>query len=123
MGVGKPHPRSYGTFPRKLRRYVREEGLLDLEAAIRSMTGLTAGVFGIEDRGVIRPGAFADLAVLDLELLRDTATYEDPHRLAQGVVHVLVNGRIAVESERPTGERAGRVLSRNRVDRPVPSTL
>ena len=112
MGVGKPHPRSYGTFPRKIRVYVRERGVIDLAAAIHSMTGLSATVFRLEDRGYLRAGAAADIVVFDLERLRDTATYEDPHQLAEGMVHVLVNGEFAIESGQLTGALNGEVLSR-----------
>lgn len=112
MGVGKPHPRSYGTFPRKIRVYVLERGVIDLAMAIRSMTGLSATVFRLDDRGYLRPGAAADIVIFGLERLRDTATYDDPHRLAEGMVHVLVNGQLAIESGQPTGDLNGRVLSR-----------
>ena len=94
-----------------IREYVVKEKVLSLEAAVRSMTGLTAEVFGLKDRGVIRRGARADLVVFDLERIRDTATYAEPHRLAEGVVHVLVNGRLAIEAEASTGSKAGRVLA------------
>jgi len=112
MGVGKPHPRSYGTFPRKIRVYVLERGVIDLATAVRSMTGLSATVFRLDDRGYLRPGAAADIVVFDLDRLRDTATYDDPHQLAEGMVHVLVNGEFAIESGQLTGELNGRVLSR-----------
>ena len=112
-GVGKPHPRSYGTFPRKIRRYVLEQRLLDLETAIRSMTGLTAEVFGFRDRGVIRPGGIADVAVFDLTRLRDTSSYDDPHRLAEGLVYVFVNGLLALEDGHFTGVQGGRVIQRS----------
>ena len=112
MGVGKPHPRSYGTFPRKIRVYVLERGVIDLATAVRSMTGLSATVFRLHDRGYLRPGAAADIVVFDLDRLRDTATYDDPHQLAEGMVHVLVNGEFAIESGQLTGELNGRVLSR-----------
>ena len=76
------------------------------------LTGLPAEVFRLPDRGVLCAGAFADIAVFDPTRVRDTATYEDPHQLAQGMVHVLVNGRLAVEDGSPTGARAGTVLTR-----------
>ena len=91
---GKPHPRAYGAFPRKLARYVRDRGVVDLPCAIRSMTALAAEVFGLKDRGVVRPGAFADLVVFDLGAVKETATYEQPHQLAEGLETILVNGRI-----------------------------
>ena len=92
---GVPHPRSYGAFPRKIRRYVVEEGLVDLAAAVRSMTSLPAQVFRIPDRGMIRPGAYADLVVFDLARVNDPATFTEPHQLAEGMVEVFVNGEAA----------------------------
>ncbi|MGH7477700.1 MAG: N-acyl-D-amino-acid deacylase family protein [Longimicrobiales bacterium] len=112
MNVGVPHPRSYGTFPRKLREYAVEQRVVDLAAAVRSMTSLPALVYGLADRGVIRAGAVADLLVFDLERVDDPATFTAPHQLAEGMVHVLVNGRFAIDEGRPTGERNGRVLRR-----------
>ena len=110
--VGVPHPRAYGTFPRKLRRYVVEKGTVSLKAAIRSMTTLPADVFGLEGRGRLVMGAVADIVVFDLEEVRDLATYTDPHQLSQGMVHVFVNGTAAIRDGAFTGERAGRVLRR-----------
>ncbi|MBP7778909.1 MAG: amidohydrolase family protein [Acidobacteria bacterium] len=107
---GKPHPRAYGAFPRKLQRYVRERGVVALPFAIRSMTALAAEVFGMKDRGVVRPGAFADLLVFDLTLVKEVATYEDPHQLAEGLDTIIVNGKIARDRGRFTGALAGRVL-------------
>ena len=109
-GQARPHPRSYGTFPRKLKRFALEEKVLDLAQAVRSMTGLPAEAFGFKDRGLIRAGAWADLAVIDLGKLHDPAEFTDPHQYAQGVVHLLVNGVEAVEEGRTTGKRAGLVL-------------
>lgn len=107
---GVPHPRSYGTFPRKIRQYVLEEGIIDLASAIRSMTALPAQVFGISDRGVLRPGAHADVLVFDLALLNDPGTFTQPHQLAEGMVEVFVNGEAAVSSGEFTGALAGRVI-------------
>ena len=84
-GEGVTHPRSYGSYPRKLRRYVLDGKVLTLEQAIHSMTGLPAALFRVRDRGALRPGAFADVAVLDLAAVRDRATYEQPHQLAEGM--------------------------------------
>ena len=109
---GVPHPRSYGTFPRRIRTFVLEQGLEPLEQAIRSMTGLPAEVYGMPDRGVLRVGAIADLAVFDPAELVDPATFTDPHRLAEGMTHVLVAGRFAIRGGAFTGIRAGRVLQR-----------
>ncbi len=112
MGEGVPHPRSYGAFARKIRVYVNEEGVVSLEDAIRSMTSLPATVFGITDRGVLRVGAAADIAVFDLTRVRDVATYTDPHRYAEGMVHVWVNGVRVIRDGAFTGERPGEVLRR-----------
>ncbi len=108
------HPRSYGTFPRVLRRYVREEKLLSLAAAIRKMTALPAARLGLADRGLVRPGFAADLVLFDPEAIADRATYADPHRYATGIVHLLVAGRPVIWDGKLTGERPGRVLRRPR---------
>jgi N-acyl-D-amino-acid deacylase len=92
VGAGQPHPRDYGAFARRLAVYVRDRQVVPLEFAIRSMTSLPASVFGIKDRGVIRPGAFADIVIFDPATIRDVASYKDPQRLAEGVSDVLVNG-------------------------------
>ena len=105
MGQGKPHPRFYGTFPRKIARYVRERGVVTLPHAIRSMTSLPATVFGLTDRGQLRPGAWADIVVFDLDTIEDRATYKDSHQLAEGIAQVVVNGELT-----GPGVLAGRVL-------------
>ena len=110
--VGIPHPRSYGSFTRKIRRYLIDEGIVDLPTAIRSMTTLPAEVLRVEGRGTIQVGAFADLAIFDLDRLSDLATYEEPHQLSEGMVHVLVNGEFAIRDGSPTGAMAGRVIAR-----------
>lgn len=112
MGVGFPHPRAYGTFPRKLRRYALDGDVVGLEAAVRSMTSLPATVFRMPDRGVLRPGAIADIVVFDAARVTDRATYQQPHQLAEGMVHVLIGGRFAVRDGRITAERHGAVLRR-----------
>lgn len=112
MGVGMPHPRSYGTFPRKIRKYVREEHVLPLSQAIHSMTGLPAAVFRMKGRGLIRVGDYADINVFDLDKVNDPATYMKPHQLAQGMVDVLVNGGFAIRDGRFTDGKFGRVLHR-----------
>ena len=113
FGIGRPHPRSYGTYPRKIRKYVLEEGFITLPAAIRSMTSLPATAFRIADRGFIRPGAFGDIVVFDLDRITDRGTYTDPHQYAEGLVHVLVNGTAALRDGEPTGAKPGVVLRRN----------
>jgi N-acyl-D-aspartate/D-glutamate deacylase len=110
LGEGVPHPRRYGAFPRKLARYVRERAVVGLEFAIRSMTSLPAAVFGFADRGVLRPGAIADVVLFDLAKVQDTATYERPHQLAEGVALVVVNGTVLYEDGRFTDAMPGRVL-------------
>lgn len=109
---GVPHPRAYGAFPRKIRNYVMEEGVIGLPFAIRSMTSLPAQVYRIPDRGVLREGLAADVVVFDLETLRDKATFTEPHQLAEGMVYVFVNGKAAVRDGEFTGILAGRVLKK-----------
>ncbi|MGI8614537.1 MAG: N-acyl-D-amino-acid deacylase family protein [Nocardioidaceae bacterium] len=109
-GGGRPHPRMWGTFPRVLSRYVRETGALSLEEAVRKMTSLPARRFGLANRGQVRPGAVADLVVLDPGTVHDEADYDDPVRPARGIIDVLVGGRLAVDAGRYMGERAGRRL-------------
>jgi N-acyl-D-amino-acid deacylase len=110
MGQGKPHPRAYGAFPRKLKRYVRERGAIGLAEAIRTMTSLPATVFGLKDRGQIRAGAYADLLIFDPSQVNDAATYQDPHQLAEGMDDILVNGRWARRDGAFTTALAGRVV-------------
>ncbi len=110
LAEGVPHPRAYGTYPRVLARYVREQGLLTWEEAVRKMTALPAARAGLRDRGLVREGAFADLVAFDPATIADTATFTDPHRYPAGIRHVLVNGRFAVRDGEQTDERAGRVL-------------
>ena len=110
FGRGVPHPRYYGTFPRKIRRYVKERGVVSLESAIRSMTSLPAAVMGVRDRGLLVEGAFADIVVFDLEQIRDNATYDDPHQYASGISLVLVNGTAVVDNGDFTDALPGIVL-------------
>lgn len=111
MNQGVPHPRAYGTFPRKLVRYVRERRVLSIEQAIRSMTSLPAAVFRMPDRGTIRPGAVADLLIFDPDRVEDPSDYQRPHRIARGMDVVMVAGQVALENGQLTATRAGRVLS------------
>ncbi|WP_326632713.1 D-aminoacylase [Nonomuraea fuscirosea] len=108
------HPRAYGTFARILGRYVREQSLLTLGEAVRRMTSLPAGNLGLRDRGLLAPGKFADIVVFDPETVGDHATYEEPHRYATGVRHVVVNGLPALTDGVPTGNLPGRALRRGR---------
>jgi N-acyl-D-amino-acid deacylase len=108
----RPHPRLWGTFPRVLGRYSREEKLFSLPQAVHKMTGLPAQTFGIAQRGLIQKGCFADLVLFDSNRIIDTATYADPMRPAEGIVSVWVNGVLAYTADGPTGRRAGRFLPR-----------
>lgn len=112
LGDGHPHPRTYGAFARVLARYVREEGVLTLEEAIRKMTSLPAWRLGQPERGRLEVGAFADVVVFDPATIMDRATFEDPHQFAVGVHHVLVNGEPVLLDGSMTGARPGRVLTR-----------
>lgn len=108
--VAAPHPRTFGTFPRVLAKYVRERKVLTLEEAVRRMTSLPAETFHIRDRGVIREGAFADLVVFDAESVTDQATYADPNRFPNGIEQVYVNGVLVVQKGSVLDARPGRVL-------------
>jgi N-acyl-D-amino-acid deacylase len=111
MSAGKPHPRSYGTFPRVLGHYARDERVLPLAEAVHKMTGLPARRLGLRDRGEIRVGAKADLVVFDPRRVADQATYEDPHRYPIGIEQVFVNGRFVIKDGEHTGSLPGRVLT------------
>ena len=112
FGSGSEHPRAYGAFPRKLRRYALDQNVVSIEQAIHTSTGLTATVFGIKDRGAIREGAYADVIVFDPKTVTDVATYEKPHAYSTGMDFVLVNGHLAVANGKVTDQRYGRVLLR-----------
>jgi N-acyl-D-aspartate/D-glutamate deacylase len=109
---GNPHPRNFGTFPRVLGVYVRETGLLTLEEAVRKMTSANAAKLGLTDRGVVRPGAFADLTVFDPAAVIDRSTYADPFHYGEGIVHVVVNGQVVLDGGKPTGAKPGRAVRR-----------
>jgi len=112
FGQGVPHPRNYGSFPRKIRKYVFEEELITLEDAVRSMTSLTAGVFGLHDRGLLRPGMIADIVVFDPDTITDRATYREPHQYSEGMVYVIVNGGLAVDGGEFTGDLFGVIIDK-----------
>ena len=109
-GDGLTHPRSYGTFTRRIRRYVYDLGVIELPFAIRTATGLPAEIIGLEDRGLIEEGQWADVIAFDPTRIRDRATYRKPHRYSEGIEWVLVNGEVVVDSGKVNGHRAGRVL-------------
>lgn len=108
---GFVHARFYGTFPRKIRKYAMESGALSVEHAVRSMTSLPAQVLGLKDRGVVREGNMADLVILDLDRIRDTATFFEPHQYPDGIEYVMVGGEFVVEEGEPTGALPGRVIT------------
>ena len=104
------HPRAYGNFARLLGKYARDEQVIPLEEAVRKLTSLPAGNLGIEWRGSLRPGYFADVVLFDPETITDHATYEDPHQYATGVVHVFVNGTQVLANGEHTGALPGTVV-------------
>lgn len=109
-GSDRPHPRNYGTFPRKLGYYSLQEKVLPLEQAVRSATGLPADILGLKERGYLRKGAFADIVVFDTNELKDQATFDDPHQYSTGIRYLFVNGTPAVTAGFPTGSLAGKAL-------------
>jgi N-acyl-D-amino-acid deacylase len=109
---GKPHPRAYGTFPRVLGKYVREEKLLTLEQAIKKMTSLPAGKIGLKSRGILKEGFWADVVIFDQAVIKDQATFDDPHQYPKGIEYVIVNGQVVVDHGRLTGVRPGKILRR-----------
>lgn len=109
---GKAHPRTYGTYARVLEHYVGRVKLFTIEEAVHRMTGMVADKLGMRDRGVLRPGAAADLVVLDPPRVRDRATFNDPHNAPEGIRHVFVNGQWTVRDSRHTGARGGKVLAK-----------
>lgn len=111
---GNPHPRNFGTFPRLLGVYVREKGVLRLEDAIRKMTSLNAAKAGLRDRGLLRPGQFADLTIFDPDRVIDNSTYTEPFQYSDGIETVIVNGQVVLENGRHTGSRPGRALRKSR---------
>ena len=110
LAGSKSHPRGWGTYPRILGRYVRDEHLMPLEFAIHKMTGLPASNVGLKQRGLLREGYFADITIFDPKTVIDRATFEDPNQYPVGINYVIVNGQIEVDSGRRTPALAGRVL-------------
>ena len=113
MGSGKPHPRFYGTYPRILGKYVREEKVLRLEQAIRKMTSFPAQTLGLLDRGLLREGMWADIVIFDQDRIIDRATYTDPHQYPDGIHYVIINGEIVVEDKKHTLAKPGKILRKN----------
>lgn len=113
LGMVVPHPRTYGTFPRVLAKYARQEKILSLPEAIRRMTSLPADRLGVKDRGVIAKGKKADLVLFNADTIEDRATYQDPNQYPVGITAVVVNGEIVVENDEHTGALPGRVLTKS----------
>ena len=110
LAKGHPHPRYYGTFPRVLGRYVRDEKVISLEEAVRKMTSANAAKIGIYDRGFIRAGAWADVTIFNPDTVIDNSTWEKPHQYASGIDYVLVNGELVLAKGKHTNARPGKIL-------------
>lgn len=112
LSKGRPHPRGFGTFPRVLSRYAREEQVIDLATAIKKMTYDPCRKFGIVDRGIIKTGSFADIVIFDADKILDLASYDNPKRSPEGIEYVLVNGKVAIEKGEYIIRSAGQILRR-----------
>jgi N-acyl-D-amino-acid deacylase len=110
FGKGKPHPRNYGTFPRKIRTYVLDKNVLSMEQAVRAATGLPAEMLGFKDRGLLKKDYFADIVIFDPARIQDRATFAAPHQYSEGIDNVLVNGKIVIREGEFTGTLAGKPL-------------
>lgn len=113
LAEGKPHPRAFGTFPRVLGKYIREEKVISLEEAIYKMTGLTAWRLGLQNKGLLKEGMDADITIFDPEIIEDKATFIDPLQYPAGIAKVIVNGEIVVESGEHTGNMPGKLVVKN----------
>lgn len=109
-GKGMPHPRGYGTNARVLAKYVREQKVIGLEEALRRMTSLPANKFNLRDRGLLMPGKYADIVILDENTIQDLSAFDEPHQFSKGIHYVLVNGQLVVENEKHNGNRTGVAL-------------
>ena len=112
LSSGKPHPRFYGTFPRILGKYVREDKLLTLHEAIKKMTSTTASKFGFHKRGQITEDFFADIVIFNPDTVIDRATWENPHQYPIGIEYVIVNGEIVINEGEHTGLLPGKILKK-----------
>lgn len=110
LGRGKPHPRGYGTFPRVLGKYVRNQGIIPLTEMIKKMTSIPAKRFGFQKRGSIKKGNFADVVIFDEKKVIDKATYENPHQYPEGIDYVVVNGKVVIDRGEHTGKLPGKIL-------------
>ena len=112
---GKPHPRGYGSFPRVLAKYAREEKILTLEEAIKKMTSLPANKIGLKNRGILKEGYWADITIFNKNEINDKATFKNPHQYPEGIYYVIVNGQIAVDNGKITGLKPGKILKRQNI--------
>ncbi|MBA7710491.1 N-acyl-D-glutamate deacylase [subsurface metagenome] len=112
---GKPHPRHYGTFPRVLGKYIREEKIVPLPEMMRKITSIPAQKFGLGKRGTLKSGYFADIVIFDQDKVIDKATWTDPHQYPEGIEYVLVNGRVVIKEGEHTGDLPGKVLRKEKV--------
>ena len=110
LSHGKPHPRYYGTFPRILGKYVRDEKLFDLATGIKKMTSMPAEKLGLNNRGKLKKGYYADLVLFNPNEIIDKSTFTEPHQLADGIKYVLVNGKVSIENGVHSGELKGRII-------------
>ena len=113
-GVGHPHPRAYGTFPRVLGHYVREEKVINLPTAIRKMTSIPAERLGLKDRGYLKEEMKADITIFNPETVIDKGTFENPHQYPEGIEYVIVNGKVTISKGELTDQRGGQVLRKNK---------
>jgi N-acyl-D-amino-acid deacylase len=113
MMRGKPHPRGFGTYPKILGHYVRDSGILTLEEAIRKMTSFPSQRFGLFNRGLIKPGMYADIVIFNPKTVIDLATYQKPHQLPKGIEYVIVNGELTVSEAKPLSSLPGKTLRKN----------
>jgi N-acyl-D-amino-acid deacylase len=112
LAKGKPQPRYYGTFPRVLGKYCREENVIDLPTAIKKMSTMPAEKLGLKGRGKLIPNYFADIVIFNPQTVTDNATFSDPHQYPTGIEYVIVNGKITIKDGEHTGEYAGMVLKK-----------
>ena len=112
LNVGKPHPRSYGTFSRLIGTYCREKEVLTIEEAIYKITGAPAASIGLEKRGVLKPGYYADVVIFDPEIIADCSEFGQPHKYSYGINYVIINGKLTLENGQHMGTMAGRVLQK-----------
>jgi N-acyl-D-amino-acid deacylase len=110
LSEGKPHPRYYGTFPRVLGKYVREEKLFSLAEGVKKMTSMPAEKLGLRGRGIIKKNYYADLVIFNPDEIIDKATFVNPHQLAVGIEYVIVNGKVAIENGKHTRSMSGKVI-------------